>query len=241
MDEVERELVKMLQPFVLEPHVSIYIAERRSQPFTVSGLVAQPGSYQANRTSLYEALMMAGGPKDNAATVTVVRDAQSGPIPIDGAKLDARSGQSMVELDLKVVLDRRTEAAGLQVLARDSIALSAVKEPKLVYITWRGGEARGRWNWPPGPPSPSPSCWRWPEGSRGARRARTSRSFILARRVCKRRPPVSTSTRSSPARPRISNWAREDIVVVPSTQVMAYLQAASLSAITTGVYLLGRF
>jgi len=45
-DELTQKLAEDLKRYIREPHVTVYIAEFRSQPVTVTGAVHRPGHFQ---------------------------------------------------------------------------------------------------------------------------------------------------------------------------------------------------
>lgn len=74
--ELEKRLQGMLSAgYLVDPQVSILVTDYRSQKIFVIGEVNSPGAYSLSRkTSLVEALAMAGGVKENADNeITIVR------------------------------------------------------------------------------------------------------------------------------------------------------------------------
>jgi len=77
--QLEQELTIRLKEFVRVPQVTVFISEFHGHPATVSGAVEKPGVVQLKgSTTLFEALVLAGGPKEAGPTdqATIV-DARS--------------------------------------------------------------------------------------------------------------------------------------------------------------------
>jgi polysaccharide export outer membrane protein len=75
-DQLEDEISKRLEKYLQSPQVSVSITESASQKLTVEGNVKSPGVFQVKgRTTLMQAIAMAGGPDDQADTrkVAVIR------------------------------------------------------------------------------------------------------------------------------------------------------------------------
>ena len=85
--QLEQELSIRLKEFVRNPQVTVFISEFHGHPATVSGAVEKPGVVQLKGpTTLFEALVLAGGPKEAGPTVTLTRAREYGTIPHANAK-----------------------------------------------------------------------------------------------------------------------------------------------------------
>jgi polysaccharide export outer membrane protein len=77
-EQLEHELAKLLgERYLQSPQVSVSVTEGASQKVTVEGEVKNPGVFQVKgRTTLMQAVAMAGGPDDQADLhkVAVIRD-----------------------------------------------------------------------------------------------------------------------------------------------------------------------
>ena len=77
-EQLEHELAKLLgERYLQSPQVSVSVTEGASQKVTVEGEVKSPGVFQVKgRTTLMQAIAMAGGPDDQADMhkVAVIRD-----------------------------------------------------------------------------------------------------------------------------------------------------------------------
>jgi len=75
-DQLEAEIAQRLDKYLQSPQVSVSVSETATQKVTVEGNVKNPGVYQARgRTTLMQAVAMAGGPDEEADThkVAVIR------------------------------------------------------------------------------------------------------------------------------------------------------------------------
>jgi len=135
VEQLETELVSRLKVYVKEPQISVTVTEFRSQPVSVFGAVASPGVIQLRgRKTLYEVLSMAGGPRETAgATISIVRLAENGPIPLPGATQDPTGRYSSAELDLKEILDGKNPSANIEIKPHDVISVSQGTDRK-VYV-----------------------------------------------------------------------------------------------------------
>lgn len=135
VEQLEGELVSRLKAYVKEPQVSVTVTEFRSQPVSVFGAVTTPGVVQLRgHKTLYEVLSMAGGPRETAgSTVSIVRLAMNGPIPLPGATADPSGRYSSAELDLGEILDGRNPAANIEIKPHDVISVSQ-GNARMVYV-----------------------------------------------------------------------------------------------------------
>jgi polysaccharide export outer membrane protein len=135
VEQLEAELDSRLKAYVQEPQISVTVTEFRSQPVSVFGAVTNPGVVQLRgRKTLYEVLSMAGGPRETAgSTVSLVRPAESGPIPLPGAVPDATGHYSSAELDMQPILDGKNPAANIEIKPHDVISVSQ-GNARMVYV-----------------------------------------------------------------------------------------------------------
>jgi polysaccharide biosynthesis/export protein len=113
--QLQDELAQRLgDRYLQSPQVSVSVAESASQKVTVEGEVKSPGVFQMRgRTTLMQAVAMAGGPSDNADLhkVAVIRDAdgvRKGAIVDYQAVRDGRNGDPVIEGNDVVVVDGST-------------------------------------------------------------------------------------------------------------------------------------
>ena len=136
VQQLEDILVVRLKKFVIEPQVSVFVTEFRSRPVTVTGAVEKPGVYQLEGgKSLFEILVLAGGPKGAGATITLKRATERGRIELTNVILDKNGVYATVDLDLKEVLEGRGSKASLPLLPDDLITVAATRPPRFVHIS----------------------------------------------------------------------------------------------------------
>lgn len=238
---LEHEIAERLRKFVVDPQVTVWVSESRSYPVTMNGAVEKPGVLQLpGPTQLYMAILQAGGLKDAGPTLTLTRESARGAIPHPGVKLTPDGKYGVVELTTADVMSGRGEGAELLVQAWDLVTIPPEKHQRMVYIS-------GEVNRP------------------GAVELVTQDSISISKVVALAGGLTRTA---SPGRTVIRHinangvetafnfinlkkimagkaadlqLSEGDIVVVPSNQFLGYLQTASTAAITTGIYVLGRY
>ena len=133
-DQLEKQLNDGLKKYIRDPHVTVYIAEFRSQPVTVTGAVHRPGTFQTEGPkTLWTVLTMAGGLEHAyGSTVTVTRQVRYGLIPLPEAHLDADGTHSVADLPVKDVADTSSPASNLLIRPNDTVAVST--DERHVYI-----------------------------------------------------------------------------------------------------------
>lgn len=132
VQELERSIRALLDPFVIDPEVSVNVVEFRSQPITVAGTVTNPGVYQLQGgKKLLELLSMAGGTRPEAAdTVHIARRVKCAAA-LPNARLDA-TGQFLVgEVSLRTLMDGSNPASNIAICAGDAVTLPRAR---LVYV-----------------------------------------------------------------------------------------------------------
>jgi polysaccharide export outer membrane protein len=242
VDQVEDEIDSRLDQFVRKPQVTVYISEFRGHPATVSGAVERPGIVQLQgTTTLFEVLVQAGGPKEPGTTVTLTRSRDNGIINYPGAKISGDSAYSVVELPLKEVLQRDTPAANLPIQAYDVVTVS--KDEKLKRLVFVAGEVN------------RPGAIELVTQNKVS----FSQAVAMAGGFTKEAAPGRTIVRHvDPNGAEIGAMQVNgkkilagnekdvplkdgDIVIVPANRLAPYLQTMTSTAITSSVYILGRF
>jgi polysaccharide export outer membrane protein len=232
--QLEGQITEKLKAFIREPHVSVYISEFRSQPVTIEGAVARPGTIQTEgQKTLLNVLMMAGGPNAAGPTVTLTRSTQNGTIPLEGAKTDAKGEYSTLELKLKDVMNASNPAANLIMRPHDVLWVST--KQRLVYII-------GQVNRPGAVELDT-------QDSVSAMQVLAAAGGLTSLAV-----PSNTAVMHVDEKGQYSKVASinlknvmngkgadrmltpGDILVVPENHVKSYVQAATMSATTTGMY-----
>jgi polysaccharide export outer membrane protein len=240
--EFERTLTGRLKRYYRYPQVSAHISEMRSRPITVMGPVEKPGTYQLQESrTLLDVLALAGGPKETAGSqVTLARLRERGRIGVPGTRQDETGKYDVLELDLKEVMAGHSASSAVPVEAYDVVTVSEFKPQKLVHIA---GEVNK-----PGAvelvSQPTVSLMKVLAVAGGLTRTSSPGRTMI---VHLNEKGVQTSTAFVNMKKIMNGEARDleltagDIVIVPSSTLMSYVQAASLSAVTTGIYILGRF
>jgi len=241
IEQLEAEVVSKLKRYILNPQLTAYISDFRSQPVMVSGAVATPGTFQlVERKTLYDMILQAGGPKDAGATMTLRRDVAMGEIPEGRAKLDDSKTFSLAEFQLAEVMQGYGPAATLVMKPHDVISISAVKDPKFVYIS---GEVLRSGSVELVSKDQIPLTVLVAMSGGLTRNAAPGKAFLMRKNVD---GPQSAVTKMDLKKvitgknPDIMIHPG-DIVVVPSSQVLTYIQALSMSAANAGFLLLGKF
>jgi protein involved in polysaccharide export with SLBB domain len=220
--------------------VNVWISDFRSQPVTVTGAVSRPGTFQLEGSrTLFEVLIMAGGPRDAGSTVTVTRGAERGPIPFRLARTESDGQYSVAELDINEVMTGRSTAANIEVQPYDVIAVAPVQQKKLVHIM---GEV-----FKPGAvelvTQETVSLMKVLAMAGGITRQASSGSAVLTHANSdgsKSETAIIDLNKIMRGKAKDLELSAGDIVIVPSSQLKAYLQMASVSALNMGVLVLGR-
>jgi len=130
--ELTTSITSKLSKYVVKPEVTVTIAEKRTQPVTVSGAVKSPGvlSITPGKT-LFEVLAMAGGILPEAGyRVRITRRASFGTIPVTGVQSDASGQNYVADIPLKG-LEEGDSADNIPILPNDFIA---VPRAELIYV-----------------------------------------------------------------------------------------------------------
>jgi polysaccharide biosynthesis/export protein len=133
VEELQAELAARLKRVIVDPDVSVSVAESHSQPVSVVGAVKNPGVIQLQgRKTLVEVLTLAGGPRDDAGyTARITRQKEFGPIPLATAGTDTTGEYSVAEVNLQKVLDARDPSANILMMPNDLIS---VPRADMVYV-----------------------------------------------------------------------------------------------------------
>jgi polysaccharide export outer membrane protein len=133
-DQVDQKVTEALKQYIHTPHVTVYIAEFRSQVVTVTGAVHRPGTFQTTGSkTLWTVLTMAGGLENvYGANLTIARQVQYGVIPLPGAHPDGDGTHSVIELRTDDVANATTPASNLMIRPNDVISVSM--DDRRVYI-----------------------------------------------------------------------------------------------------------
>lgn len=143
VDQAEAEIAAHAKRFIKDPQVTVYATELRSRPITVAGAVEKPGRYQMSQTTtLFDAIIQAGGPKNPGSTVTVKRSTKAGAmlslqVSAEEIKTDKDGYYTMAEFDMKAVVDGPQgpgPKADFKLQPYDVITVSPAGAPRYVHI-----------------------------------------------------------------------------------------------------------
>jgi polysaccharide export outer membrane protein len=240
LDQLENTIEERLRKYVLAPEVTVYVSEARSNPVVVSGGVAAPGILQLQGpTPLYKVVAQAGGLKDAGPNLILSRRKDSGAINHPRARFDQASQTSFLELSADEVSRGHGEAAEILVQSNDAIAVDVGKQQKLVHIS-------GEVNKP------------------GSIELATVNSVSLSKaiamaggktRTASGKKTIIRHTNSLGAETSIAvinlddilsgktkdlELIEGDIVIVPTNNFLQYLQTATNSAVSSGIFVLGQ-
>jgi len=129
--EVEDMLVSKLKTYYVDPDIELTVTTARIEKVSVIGSVAAPGLHvMKGPTTLADALSLAGGVKADAGSIVVVtREPGAGPIPNPNARTTAAG--SVVEINLKSLLEARDPTENFVVMPHDLISVPAAQ---IVYV-----------------------------------------------------------------------------------------------------------
>lgn len=124
-EQLETSLAEHFREFLLNPDVSVRVAEFHGQPVSVIGAVKTPGIQQVQgRRTLVEMLSLAGGVDVNAgSTVKITRHLEQGRIPLPGAADDPTGQFSVAEVSLKTLFDGKTPESNILIEPNDVISV----------------------------------------------------------------------------------------------------------------------
>lgn len=139
-EQLETELIKRLKVYLQEPDVTVTVTEFHSQPVSVIGAVGNSGVHQlSGKKTLVEILSMAGGTSADAGpSLRVTRRAEWGTIPLPDARRDGTGSYSMVDIDLKALLNATAPEKNITIRPNDVIS---VPRAELVYVIGEVGKA----------------------------------------------------------------------------------------------------
>lgn len=241
VDQLETEIAARLKTYVKDPQVTIFVSDYKSRPVTVTGAVEKPGTLQLDRPMpLFAVLAQAGGIKDPGPTITITRNLENGDIPYRDAHHSPDGKFSVVELPVQDVLRGQGQAANIEVRPYDSITVSTEKKPRLVYLA-------GEFNKP------------------GAVELATTDRIPLTKALAMAGGLTHTASAKHTIIRHYNDKGQEtafayvdlrkvlngsvkdlmltegDVVLVGNSSLQTYLQTMSTTAISSSVYILGRF
>jgi len=142
INQLESELRERLKKYVIDPQVTVSIAEFRSRPVSIFGAVTRPGVVQLRGPkTLWEVITESGGFKNDAGeTIRITRRLDQGEIPIDGARIDETGRYSVLEIDTRSVMEMTNPEENIPLMENDVIAVS---QSDVVYVVGHVNRAGG--------------------------------------------------------------------------------------------------
>jgi polysaccharide export outer membrane protein len=236
--QLEQAIATRLRKYVHDPQVSAFVSEFRSHPVTVSGGVEKPGVLQLQGPTPLFAVLAQTGAKDVGPTITLTRSVDYGLVAFPGAKLSPDRKHYVIEFASADVMRGYGEAANFPVIPYDVISVAPDKHRRLVYISGEVNKAGAveLVN------QDSVSLTKVIAMAGGL-----TSSADLGKTVIRHinTQGVETAFTFVDLKKVLSGKAKDleltegDIVVVPTSELKSYLQTASRSAITTGLWILG--
>jgi len=235
VEELETSLRDRLGKFIRNPNVSVVVSDFRSGPVTITGSVDQPGvrQLQGNKR-LFDTLMLAGSLKPNAAAVILSRRREQGEIPWPTARTSADGAFSVARIPVADVREGRGAASNILIQPDDVLTVEA-EQPKLIHII--GEVAR------PGSielaTKNSVPLTRALAVVGGPTRLASIRRVLL-RKIGEN--GTASEVAQIDIRPILAGKALDleltdgYVVIVPSNDLKNYLQAASLTAVNSGIF-----
>jgi polysaccharide export outer membrane protein len=132
-EELQAELTQRLKRLIVEPDVTVSLAEIHSQPVSVVGAVKNPGVIQLQgQKTFVEVISLAGGPRDDAGyTARITRRKELGPLPLPHATTDPSGQFSVAEVNLQKIMEARDPTANVIIMPNDVIS---VPKAEMVYV-----------------------------------------------------------------------------------------------------------
>jgi polysaccharide export outer membrane protein len=125
LDELESDLRKRLSEFLNEPDVTVSVSETHSQTVSVIGAVGNAGVRPIRpHETLMDLLSESGGVRGDAGPVVrVVRRREWDRIPLPEALSDASTGVSVVEIDIKALMEASAPEKNIALLPNDVVSI----------------------------------------------------------------------------------------------------------------------
>jgi polysaccharide export outer membrane protein len=142
VEQLEANLTVRLRAFVLNPQVTVTVAQFRSEPVFFVGAFRAPGIYPLQgRRTLLEMLQAVGGLQPNTSRrIKVTRRKEFGPIPLPNAADDTDGKTSTVEISIGSLRDNVNPAEDIVLQPYDVIS---VERAEMVYVNGNVGKIGG--------------------------------------------------------------------------------------------------
>jgi polysaccharide export outer membrane protein len=131
--EVVHALRDRLSHNLVQPDITVALANFQSQPVSVLGSVRNPGIHQlAGRRTLLDVLSMAGGLSETAGyKINITRESRWGSLPLPGAAPDQSGAFSLASVNAKSLLSATNPEENIQIKPGDLIS---VPRADLIYV-----------------------------------------------------------------------------------------------------------
>ena len=131
--QARAQLESSLRAQVKDPHVSLSLLDIKSQPVSILGAVASPGTQQIEGSkSLFDVLAGAGGLKPDAGdTVIITRQKDEGPLNLPNASVDPATGRTTALVSVHELVDLRSPAVNIAIRPHDEVF---VAPGKVLYV-----------------------------------------------------------------------------------------------------------
>jgi len=131
--EVVVLLSQVLKRYLVEPDVTVSITAFHSQPITILGAVAIPGTRQLEgHKTLFEIISLVGGLRPDAGyKINITRQLAQGRIPLPDAADDPTGKFSIASVTIKSVLDASDPNSNIEIKPEDVIS---VPHGELIYV-----------------------------------------------------------------------------------------------------------
>jgi polysaccharide export outer membrane protein len=142
VEQLEASLTVRLRAFVLNPQVTVTVAQFRSEPVFFVGAFRSPGIYPLQgRRTLLEMLQSVGGLQPNTSRrIKVTRRKEFGPIPLPSAADDTDGKTTTVEISIGSLRDNVNPAEDIVLEPYDVIS---VERAEMVYVNGNVGKIGG--------------------------------------------------------------------------------------------------
>lgn len=123
VSQVSEKLARLYADgFLVEPQISVFIEDFKSQKATILGQVAKPGLYEIRQhISFLEFISTAGGLTTDAGSVAVIK-----------RKTGAAEKEQVITVDLKQLIEHGNAALNIPIEAGDNIY---IQKAQMVYVT----------------------------------------------------------------------------------------------------------
>ncbi len=141
VNQLETEIADRVKKYLVNPQVTVSIAEFRPRPVSIFGAVTRPGvAYLRGPKTLWELVSDSGGFKNEAGEkIRITRRVERGEIPLEGAEVDASGKYYTIEIDTRDVMDMRNPETNIELKEDDAVVVSTADVIYVVGNVHRAG------------------------------------------------------------------------------------------------------